>query len=128
MPKLIKNLLERNSLFLAVANTVLILVLSLINMENVPNFKYSYTDKFEHVIAYTVISFFWMLSCQLGKIKVKKVNLILIIISYGIVIELLQMSITTHRTGDLLDVVANSTGVILGTIFLKLLNRIYLQV
>ncbi|MGY5355215.1 VanZ family protein [Wenyingzhuangia sp. IMCC45467] len=97
-------------------------------MENVPNFSVSYTDKFEHVLAYAVISFFWMLSCKLGKINLSFLSLLLIIIGYGIIIEILQMSITSHRTGDLLDVMANSIGVILGYIFLKILSRIYLQV
>ncbi|ANW97165.1 hypothetical protein AXE80_13100 [Wenyingzhuangia fucanilytica] len=97
-------------------------------MEGIPNFKYSYTDKFEHVFAYAVISFFWMLSCKLGKVKLSFLALFLIIIAYGIIIELLQSSVTSSRTGDLLDVMANSIGVILGYVFLKLLNRIYLQV
>lgn len=97
-------------------------------MEGVPNFTYSYTDKFEHVLAYAVISFFWSLSCKLGKINLSFLSLLLIIIGYGIIIEFLQMSVTNHRTGDLLDVIANSTGVFLGYIFLKILSRINLQV
>ncbi|MDO3694099.1 VanZ family protein [Wenyingzhuangia sp. chi5] len=128
MLKRIKNLLERNSLFFAISSSVLVLILSLINMEGVPNFNYSYTDKFEHVFAYAVISFFWMLSCKLGKLPVSFFSLFLIIIAYGIIIELLQLSLTSHRTGDLMDVMANSIGVILGFIFLKILSRIYLQV
>ncbi|NJB81370.1 VanZ family protein [Wenyingzhuangia aestuarii] len=97
-------------------------------MEGVPNFKYNYTDKFEHAFAYAFMSFFWMLSCQLGKIKLKFLHLILIIILYGIVIEVLQASLTVSRTGDLLDVMANSIGVILGYVILRLLRRLYLQV
>lgn len=97
-------------------------------MEGVPNFKFSYTDKFEHVLAYTVVSFFWMLSRETGKINLRFWSLLTLIIGYGIIIELLQMSVTTNRTGDLLDVLANSIGVVLGTIILKILSRIYLQV
>lgn len=124
----IKNLLERNSLLLAISFSLLVLVLSLINMEKIPNFKVSYADKIEHVLAYTVISFFWTLSQKLKKININIFVLLLCIVCYGIIIELLQMSITTNRTGDLLDVLANTTGVFLGLIFLKILSRIYLRV
>ena len=128
MPKLIKNLLVNNSLFFAISSSLLVLILSLVNMEGIPNFTISYTDKFEHVFAYSVISFFWMLSSKLGKVPVSFFSLLLIIIVYGIIIELLQLSLTSHRTGDLMDVIANSIGVAIGYIFLKILNRIYLQV
>lgn len=97
-------------------------------MEGVPNFNCSYTDKFEHAFAYAVISFFWMLSYKLGKVPLSSLSLFLIIIAYGIIIELLQLSLTSHRTGDLMDVMANSIGVIMGCVFLKILSRIYLQV
>lgn len=128
MQQHIKNLLERNSLILAIGFSLLVLVLSLINMEGIPNFKFSYTDKFEHVLAYAVISFFWMLSRKTGKINLKFWSILLLIIGYGIIIELLQMSVTVNRTGDLLDVLANSLGVVLGAIILKILSPIYLQV
>ena len=65
----IKNLLECNSLLLAVASSFLILVLSLIDMEEIPNLKYSYIDKLEHLVAHGFMSFFWLKSHQLKKIK-----------------------------------------------------------
>lgn len=94
-----------------------------------PNFgEFENSDKVKHTLAYSILSFFWLLSCHLGKINVKKLHLILIIIIYGVIIEVLQSSLTTYRTGDLLDILANSLGVLLGYIFLKLVNRYYLQV
>lgn len=128
MLKSINKILEQNSLYLAIIFSLLVLVLSLINVENVPNFNFNYTDKIEHIIAYTVISYFWLLSCKVGKVKLKYLNLLLLIIAYGIIIEVLQTSVTKHRTGDLLDVMANSIGVLLGYVFLKILSRINLQV
>ncbi|MGY6649237.1 VanZ family protein [Wenyingzhuangia sp. IMCC45574] len=129
MLKRIKNLLERSSLILAIGFSVLIMVLSLAKISYVPNIgEFENSDKVKHLIAYTVLSFFWLLSCQLGKINIKFLNLILIIIIYGVIIEVLQSSLTTYRTGDLLDVLANSTGVILGYLILKLVRPLYLQV
>ncbi len=128
MQKTIKNLLERSSLFFAVGTSVLILVLSLIKMDGIPNISYAYTDKFEHSFAYATMTFFWVLSYQLDKIKINFFLLIVFILLYGILIEILQMYLTVHRTGDILDIVANSLGVLLGYFFFKLVNRIYLQV
>ncbi|MGY5352066.1 VanZ family protein [Wenyingzhuangia sp. IMCC45533] len=128
MRQLIKNLLERNSLFFAIAFSVLILILSLIKTDGIPKISYSHIDKVEHSIAYAVMTFFWVLSYQLGKIKVHLLILMSSIIVFGVIIEILQMKLTAHRTGDILDVLANSFGVIIGYFFFKLVNRIYLQV
>ncbi|MDO6800991.1 VanZ family protein [Wenyingzhuangia sp. 1_MG-2023] len=129
MQKTIKNLLEHSSLFLAIGFSVLIMVLSLVKLQRLPNFgTYEHSDKVKHLFAYSILSFFWLLSCQFGKVKVKSLHLILMIIGYGVIIEVLQSSLTTYRTGDLLDILANSMGILLGYVFLKLLNRIYLQV
>lgn len=128
MLKLIKKLLERNSLFFAIASSFIVLVLSLISMKGVPNVSLSYADKIEHFLAYGTITFFWLLSRQLGKIKVSFYGLIFAILIYSAIIELLQAFLTTHRTGDGLDLIANSIGIVVGCLIFKLLNRIYLQV
>lgn len=93
------------------------------SMKGVPNFKYNHIDKIEHTFAYAFMSFFWMLSCQLDKIKINFLNLILNIIVFGVIIEVLQSLMKAGRTGDYLDVIANSTGVIIGYLILKLLKR-----
>ena len=128
MQQRIKNLLEHNSLFLALFCTLLILALSMMNMNGVPTIKYNHIDKFEHAFAYAVMSFFWFVSYQVGKIKIKFLNLVLIIIAYGVLIEIMQWKLTTSRTGDLLDVMANTIGVVLGCVIFKILRRLYLQV
>lgn len=129
MQKPIKNLLERNSFVLAVIFSILILVLSLANLQGMPSLgTYQHSDKVKHTIAYSILSFFWVTSCYFGKIKIKSLYVILIILTYGIIIEVLQTSFTSYRTGDLLDILANSLGVFIGYIFFKLVDRIYLQV
>lgn len=129
MQKPIKNLLERNSFVLAVIFSILILVLSLANLQGMPSLgTYQHSDKVKHTIAYSILSFFWVTSCYFGKIKIKSLYVILIILIYGIIIEVLQTSFTSYRTGDLLDILANSLGVFIGYIFFKLVDRIYLQV
>lgn len=129
MLKIIKTWLERSSIYLAIGFAILILILSLAKLNSFPDIgNFQNSDKVKHTLAYSVLSFFWLISCQLGKINIKILHLILIIIAYGVIIEVLQMRLTTYRTGDLLDIIANSLGVFLGYLFLKLVNRIYLQV
>lgn len=124
MLKRTKSLLEHNSLRIAIASSLLIFVLSMMKMEGIPKLSYNHIDKIEHIIAYAFMSFFWMLSRQLEKIKFNLFYLILFLVGYGVLIEVLQMCLTVSRTGDLLDVLANSTGVFLGYIILILLRRL----
>ncbi len=124
----IKNLLERSCLFIAIVSTLVVAVLSLMSMEGVPNLTYPYTDKFEHSFAYAFLSFFWLLSCQIRKIKTTFLILILCLVLFGVIIEVLQSNMSNHRTGDFLDVIANTIGILIGYFVLKILNRLYLQV
>lgn len=125
----IKNLLGRSSLYLAIGFAILILVLSLVKLQNMPDLGgFRHLDKIKHMFAYSILSFFWLLSCQLGKIKIKYLHLIAVMIVYGVIIEILQSSLTSYRTGDLLDILANTTGILLGYLVLKLVSRYYLQV
>ena len=105
---LIKHLLKRSVLLIAIIITLSIAILSLIKVGEQP-IKIQHLDKIEHVIAYFTLTFIWLLALAKKKIKY------LIIFScffYGIIIELLQAT-TTYRTGDYLDIIANSTGVLI---------------
>ena len=83
----IKRLLEHSSLFISISLSFLILGLSLTNTEDFPDFKISYLDKIEHVIAYAILSFFWMTSRETGQVNLKFHKLLLLLIAFGVVIE-----------------------------------------
>ena len=119
----IKKLLERNALFIAIVVTVIIAVLSLsavpkLNME----LGIKSGDKYLHFIAYFVLSSLWYFALK-NKIseKVFKIFVPLGLILYGIILEGLQSGLTTYRTGDIYDAIANSAGVIVALI---MFNRI----
>jgi len=95
---------------------------------NIPKIAYNHLDKIEHAIAYAFMSFFWMLSSKLKQVNASFVSLAIFMIVFGIIIELLQTYLIVSRTGDVLDVLANSLGVFLGYIVLRLLKRLYLEV
>lgn len=76
-----------------------------------PDLEVEYADKFVHTIAYALLCFIWYL--VLKSFKFSKALLIAagIAIIYGIILEVLQGTLTEGRTLDLYDVLANCIGV-----------------
>lgn len=109
----IKNLLKGSSLFLAIAVTIIIALLSLMKIGKIP-IDFTYTDKVGHCIAYAVLSFFWMLA--IGKVQRAILIIIVLCILYGIILEVFQ-GMTNYRTFDFVDMGANTIGVLIGFLF-----------
>lgn len=122
----IKNLLERNAFLIAITLTILIAILSLVSLSNTginSMIKVKNSDKIAHLIAYFNLSLAWFFAFKFDtKSKKEKIFLIASLISYGIIIEVLQDRMTTYRSGDFFDVIANSTGIILAALLFKKLN------
>jgi VanZ family protein len=111
MPQRMKNLLKNKILIIAIFVTVCILYLSLIKMPEY-NVAIRHLDKLQHCFAYLVLTFFWLFAFYK---KERKHLIIFCCILFGILIEVLQYTITNYRTGDYLDVIANSSGVLFGS-------------
>ncbi|SHI89305.1 hypothetical protein SAMN04488096_105276 [Mesonia phycicola] len=117
MKVLTKNLLApKQTLFFALSYTAIILLLSLMRLDNMPTPKFDNSDKYMHAIAYfglTIIWYVYYFSSKSWKlVQIKSLTVIcLLIIAFGIFIEVLQDKLTTYRTIDSLDVLANSIGV-----------------
>ncbi len=127
MLQAIKKLLERNALILAVLATVIIGVLSLsavpkINLE----LGIKSGDKYLHFIAYLGLSTLWYFALK-DRIQKRLFNFFvpLALIFYGIILEGLQSGITTYRTGDVYDALANAIGVIVGLVLFKRIIKWY---
>lgn len=124
MKKLIKNLLgPKPILFFALVYTLLILIFSLINLSKIPTPTFSQSDKILHLGAYLGLTLVWYLyyfSRAVWKtVQIKSLLIIcLLIIAFGIFIEVLQDKLTSYRTIDSLDVLANSLGVFLGFVII----------
>ena len=119
MLKDIKNLLERNALWLAILATLGVAVLSLGAVPKINiglNLKSS--DKYLHFIAYFTLCILWFFALRDRLHRyVFRVAVPLGLILYGIILEGLQGGLTTYRTADIYDAIANSAGV-LGAMFL----------
>ncbi len=76
------------------------------------------TDKMMHLGAYFVLGFVWffyyLFKNEDGSIKRKAFfNISIIIILFGMLIEVLQGALTDYRDPDWADILANSIGVLL---------------
>ena len=114
MQKPIKNLLRDNGIWLAIASTLGIAFLSLMRTKGFPVVHISNIDKLFHAIAYLVLTLSWLLTFK--KRQYKYYILLACIIS-GIFIEVLQTKLTTYRTGDFIDILANTAGALLAFLF-----------
>lgn len=115
-------------LFIASGYSLLILILSLVNLNKVEIVKLEASDKVYHTVCYALMSFLW---CYYAKLKLKKLKinftlvLILSISTFGTIIEVLQLTLTNYRAFDWWDVLANFIGIILGIVLFKLSQKIF---
>lgn len=127
MQKLIKHLLSDKSLYIALACSVFILVFSLIPVLSKLLGEVKNSDKIIHTFSYTILNLSWLFYYRpLSKLKVKLV-IAFALFCYGIIIEVLQTTLTTYRTGSFYDVVANTIGIFVALIVFDTLYKIIFQ-
>ena len=124
--KIMQLLLERKFILIAVTWTVLITFLSLISINNTSLFmsKLPYKDKIVHFVFYFMFVVLWNFSLN-QKIPYLKYKILAGAILYGIIIEVLQGTITISRTADFFDVIANSLGALIAFFMLPYFVRLF---
>lgn len=105
---------------------LLILVGSLIPSNNIPDIQFS--DKLIHVIFYAIFAFLLFLAVDQQNKKTNTLvsrwkSVLLIGVSAGAVVELIQMSLTESRSGEWLDVIANILGMLIALIIAEKLKK-----
>ncbi len=98
--------------------------------DDLPSMNIPHADKIVHFTFYFVAmilgSLFLLELKSDRKDILKKIKfLAILLILFGIIIEVIQGTLTVARSGDVLDAVANSTGVALG--FIAILSIFYRQ-
>lgn len=123
----IKNLLERNALWLAITATVAVAILSLGVVPKInTGLNLKSGDKYLHFIAYFTLCFLWYFALKEKLHRyVFRLAVPLLLIVYGIILEGLQSGLTTYRTGDFYDALANSAGVLLAMLLFNRLLKWY---
>jgi VanZ family protein len=82
--------------------------------------KFLIQDKLLHFLAFAVITFF----AYASNFKIKRIFLFLILILYGLSIEVIQNSLE-YRTFELYDLLSDIIGVFVGYMSWKYLKKFY---
>ena len=121
MQRLIKNLFKDNFFLIgAFGITIAISALSLIKVPKI-SISFSNIDKLYHLFAYFTLSLFWLFSFY--KKSSLKYFIVLACVIYGILIEVIQQTLTISRTGDYKDAIANTLGSIFGLIVFNQIKK-----
>jgi len=125
MLKNIKNLLERSAYLIAILLTLIIIYLSLSPLDEL-NIKITVSDKLLHTTAYVALTLSWLFAFKKSHNNFKSKLLVVVsIFIFGIIIEILQSNLTIYRTGDYLDVIANTVGITIAMITFSTLFKWY---
>jgi VanZ family protein len=122
---------KKNTLLISLTYSIALLIVSLVklDLESVEDIVPSFGDKIFHFLAYTMFTWLWFNTFyfKFNYSKTKSIySAILIAIVFGIIIEVLQLLVTTSRSFDLLDILANILGVLFATILIN--NKIKIDV
>jgi VanZ family protein len=119
------SVLKNTTLSLAIGWTFLILVLCLVKFNKLPAVQVSGADKYVHFTFHFTFTLLWGFynRLRLGQ-WVLKSSLIIVCLSivYGILIEILQETLTKTRKADVMDVAANAAGAITALLVIVLLK------
>jgi len=120
-----------NIKYLIIIWIIIIFILSSIPGNDIPKlnrFKIPHLDKIVHFIMYftlqllILVEYYKNHTQKYSFIKVALVSIMFSIV-YGAVMELLQSLIFISRTGSFYDILANSTGAVIGSLFGILLSK-----
>lgn len=84
--------------------------------------EFSPTDKMMHASAYFVLGLVWMFYFLVKNTQDFNLNKVffyisVVVIAFGMLIEVLQGTLTEYRTPDWADILANSIGVLIALVF-----------
>jgi VanZ family protein len=114
--------LKQLLLLLSVVYTVILVVVTLIDLSGVPKLGSSFDDKIYHLLAYLILGGLWTTTVRLGAQKKSGWFVLIWLLVFGIALELFQNQINPNRTYDLVDLAANCVGVILGTLIARIVH------
>ena len=98
---------------------LLIIYSSLSNLNNSTQFKFEHMDKVIHYMIYSIFSLLVYNTAKAYNLKKSLIITVVLTISFGVIIELCQSTLTTYRNFELLDIFANIMGTLTIAIFLN---------
>ena len=118
---------KKIALLFVIVYTIVLTILSFADSTSIPSIGSEFDDKIYHFLAYlcfTLISYNYI---KRTTVSHKYVVIICCLLSYGIVIEVLQGSLSNTRVSDFFDVVANSIGIVFGIVVIILIKQVKLK-
>ncbi|WP_339894883.1 VanZ family protein [uncultured Algibacter sp.] len=122
-------MLKKVTFLVALGYSVALGAVSLITLD-IPNVQISFADKIFHFLAYSLFTVLWYLAFFYTFSFKKRKSIIyaaVLAILFGIVIEVLQDTITTSRTLDVYDALANTFGALVTTMIIGIKNSLYVK-
>lgn len=123
-------MLKKSALVFAIVYTVTLTLACLMSLEDMPKVDVSNGDKIFHFGAYAVFTILWYASFLFNFKLTKKKALLystVFAVTFGIVIEVLQDTMTDYRAMDIYDVIANSLGALLTALILSRINKMQVK-
>lgn len=99
--------------------TILLAFASLAKINHQSTFHIEFEDKIVHFLAYAILCFLVFLSFSLQKINKSLIYAALFAFVFGIILEFIQGIMPHARVSELLDVVANTLGILVMTAILR---------
>lgn len=112
--------MERKYFYITLLWALSIAFLSLVNINSIAKNIVSSQDKIIHFVFYAIFAILLRISF---KKNINDVLIFIIVIIYGIIIEVLQSELTTYRKCEINDVLSNTFGALIGLLLLQLLNK-----
>lgn len=117
--------LKKVTPILTLLYTLVLMVLSLINLKKLPSQLPSFNDKLVHSLAYFLLAIAWFCFFYLNK-TYKKPKAILysasIAFVFGALIEVLQGTLTKVRAFDVYDLIANTLGIVIAVLLIMVIK------
>ncbi len=107
--------------------TLVITVLSLVQLRDIPKLNTGFDDKIVHFLIYAIFCLMWFLSFYSFKIKRSLFAASAFSILFGLIIELIQSQATVYRTGEVLDFFANTIGALAMTMLIYLKKEVIIK-
>jgi VanZ family protein len=115
---------KRASVF-AIIWTLIIFIACLIPGRDVPSVGFPGIDKWVHFVIFGGFSFLWLSTFKQTDLR-KRTLIFLLAVAVGYIVELLQGSgITSGRSYDLMDVMADGIGGALGVVLFYWMNKVF---
>lgn len=111
--------------------TLCIIIGSLVKLQSLVPETANFSDKTLHLVGYTGLSFFWCIHYYFINYKEKNIlqplwKAMALSTLVGITMEALQYLCTSYRSLDILDIVANTIGVVLGGILFGIALQLWI--